>query len=195
MAIHDWVREEIPFGWSMAFNHETPLETLTSGLGFCQTKSMLLAALLEAQGFGVRVIFAEIDAAVLRGLVSPGTPVLDHTFLELDLDGDVLSFDSYIVDRPLFLAAQDRCFRERKPLGYGVHAEGKIAFPGFCQFVDDGPTRGRIWGPFSSRHAFEASGAKVWNRLSWYTSLFWRPALVRGNWRVAALRRAGAGLL
>lgn len=167
-ALHDHVRDEVKFGWASRFNRHDPEDTLRRGIGFCQTKSLLLSAMAEAAGVEARVVWCEIGAGVLRGLIDPGTPMLDHAYVEAKIDGEWIAFDSHIVDTPLFAGASRRLAEESASAGYGVHADGGTTFPDFVQFRGD--LEGRVWGVFESAEDFEANAPKSWNRL---------PALVR----------------
>lgn len=166
VKLHDRVRDQIRFGWTSNFANETPEETDAARTGFCITKGALLVRDLRANGIPARLIFAEIDARVLSGLIDPGTPWLDHAFVEADLADGTLAFDSHVVDAPLFTAARARLIQEGLTFGYGVHAEGTTAFGGYSQFVP-GVVRGEIWGPFETVAEFQSRAPRVWNRLPW----------------------------
>lgn len=187
-ALHDFVRDEIAFGWGPRFNRHDPEDTLGRRLGFCQTKGALMVALLREAGIEARLLWAEVDAAVLRGLIDPGTPFLDHAYVEARIGGEAIRFDSHVVDALLARAALRRLGEERQAAGWGVAAEGSAAFPGFIQFTP--AFRGSDWGAFETPEGFEAGAPKAWNRL---------PALLRAgftlfagpaNARAEALRRA-----
>ena len=187
-VLHDRVRDEIPFGWSSRFYAETPEETDAARVGFCITKSALLVRDLRANGIAARMVFAEIDVGILRGLIDPGTPWLDHAFVEADLPGGAVAFDSHIVDLPLFNAAQARLRREGLAFGYGVHGEGSAQFDGFSQFVP-GAVRGRIWGAYESVAEFQAGAPRVWNQVPWIMRLGFGLLAGSANDRIVALRR------
>lgn len=142
VRLHDFVRDEIRFGWAPPFWNQTASQVLESGVGYCNTKSTLFVALLRAADIPARQVFVTIDARILRGLTDPGSPYIDHSYVEVWLEDEWIRTDSYIVDRPLARAARARLRREDRVIGYGVHVNGVSEWDGrtnaFAQFVDDG---------------------------------------------------------
>ena len=140
-AIHDYVRDEIPFGFATSFYNQTAVEVISSGVGFCNTKGTLFQALLRASGVPARPVITDINADILRGVLNPGTPYVDHMFTEVYVDGKWLRTDSYIVDKKLFSKAVMLLKQEGKPMGYGVHIDGEIEWDVdedcFSQLVKD----------------------------------------------------------
>lgn len=185
--LHDRVRDDIAFGWTARFYAETPRETEQAGTGYCITKSALLVDRLRREGIRARMVFAEIDATLLSGLIDPGTPWADHAYVEVELDGTWIAFDSHVVDRPLLHAAQTLLRRDGRPFGLGVHAAGTDRFPGFSQFFP-GPVRGRVWGSFETVEAFHRNAPVVWNRLPWVVRQAFGLFAGAANDRIAALR-------
>lgn len=186
--LHDRVRDGIAFGWGPHFYHETPAESEARGVGYCVTQSAALVATLRAAGLEARMVFAEIDAAVLRGLIDPGTERVDHAFVELRLGGAWIGFDSHVVDRPLVRASTARLAAEGRPAGWATRAAASDVFPGWSQFVP--ALRGRIWGPFEDIDAFLESDAVVHNRLPWFVRTVFGAVAGPANARAEAPRRA-----
>ena len=141
VRLHDLVRD-IPFGWAPAFDEQTAAEVLGSGIGFCNTKSTLFAALLRASGIPARIHFVSISRRTLRGLITPPQAYVDHSYTEVLLDGRWIATDSYNVDATLLRAAKARLRAENARIGYGVHSNGTCQWDGrsdaFSQFVADG---------------------------------------------------------
>ncbi len=142
LALYTFVRDEIRFGFTKAFDFATPSETLASGLGHCNPKGTLLAAMLNAVGIGARIHFYTIGNDVLRGVFSVGTPArLSHAVVEVKLGDDFVPIDGHVADEPLFLAARARLQREGRTLGYGAHRDGSVAWDGetpcFSQLADE----------------------------------------------------------
>ena len=191
VALHNYVRDTVKFGWTIAFNAETSEDTLNAKIGFCQTKGVLVRDLLRASSIEARLVYAEINADVLNGLIDPGTPMVDHAFVEAKLNDQWISFDSHVVDKPLLRAAVRRCVAERKQFGYGVHVEGTSEFPGFSQFVDDRRIRGRIWGSYENFQGFLSSDAHVWTRAPLLARLFAGFIFRSANRRADLLRADG----
>ena len=141
VRIHDFVRDQVRFGWAPSFYDQKASDVLAAGVGFCNTKSTLFVALLRAAGIPARQHFVNIHAGILAGLINPGTPYVDHSFAEVWLAGTWWQVDSYIVDRSLMTQAQARLAAENRLLGYGVHRHGVSEWDGrshaFSQLVND----------------------------------------------------------
>ena len=68
IRIHDFVRDEVRFGWAPAFYEMSASAVLTAGIGYCNTKSTLFVALLRAAGLPARQVFVDVSARILDGL-------------------------------------------------------------------------------------------------------------------------------
>ena len=163
--LHDFVRDEIRFGWAAAFDRQSASEVLASGIGFCNTKSKLLIALLRAMGIPARVHCVTINRRILLGLIRPPAEFVDHSYTEVLLENRWLGIDSYIVDAPLHRAAVARCHAEKLEIGYGVHPNGSINWDGrtdcFAQFANDGTVpdlSDAVFGSFVDLEQFRATG-------------------------------------
>jgi hypothetical protein len=194
VRIHDFVRDQIRFGWSLRFDRQTASEVLRARRGYCNTKSGLFMALLRAAEIPARLHCVAINRDILRGLVRPPTSYVDHTYVEVRLEGIWHSTDSYIVDRALFTAAQRRLRREGAELGYGVHCQSTLDWDGrkdaFAQFVPSAgkvAVRGADFGVYDDLDAFYASG-KGHGPPGSMLRLLLCALLPVGNARVAALR-------
>ena len=167
-----FVRDEIKFGFTSGFWHNTASEVLNSRLGYCNTKSTLFMALLRSGGIPARQVFVDIHKDVLRGLIDPGTPYVDHSYVEVFLNDQWVATDAYIVDQALFEPAQTRLIEEGRILGYGVHQTGSNTWsgssPSFSQFniLDDRTIGTRHWGVFADVEDFYARAEAPWNRLN-----------------------------
>ena len=193
VRLHDFVRD-IPFGWAPAFDEQTASQVLASGIGFCNTKSTLLVALLRSVGIPARIHFVGITRRVLRGLISPPQSYVDHSFTEVWLDGRWIGTDSYNVDAAVFRAALARLRAENAQLGYGAHSNGSCEWDGrldcFSQYVDDGSVPELSDGDFGIHAdigAFYASGMGR-NRPNAVARLAIRVLIIGANRRVRRLR-------
>jgi transglutaminase-like putative cysteine protease len=172
VGIFNFVRDRVRFGWDGRFYDMRASEVLNAGIGYCNTKSTLFCAMLRGAGIPARQHFVDISARILDGLLDPGTPFVDHSFVEVDLDGRTYSVDAYIVDRGLFEAARARLVSEERSLGYGVHCDGTCDWDGetdaFSQYVttgsDPAPTT-RDYGVYADVGDFYRRGSR-WNRLN-----------------------------
>jgi transglutaminase-like putative cysteine protease len=172
VGIFNFVRDRVRFGWDGRFYDMRASEVLNAGIGYCNTKSTLFCAMLRGAGIPARQHFVDISARILDGLLAPGTPFVDHSFVEVDLNGRTHAVDAYIVDRSLFDAARARLVSEKRSLGYGVHRDGACDWDGetdaFSQFVrtgaDPAPTT-RDYGVYADVGDFYRRGSR-WNRLN-----------------------------
>jgi len=139
VAIHDFVRDEISYGFSSKFYDQKASEVLRKRRGFCNTKGALFIALLRAAKIPARQHFVDISPEILRGLLDPGTEWLDHSYTEVWLGGEWIAVDSYIVDPAMFHAGIKRVREEKLLCGYGAHRYGNLSWDGrsdnFSQFV------------------------------------------------------------
>lgn len=197
VALHDFVRDRVLFGWAPAFDRQKASEVLASGVGFCNTKSTLFVALLRAAGIPARVHFATINRRLLDGLIRPPQPFVDHSWTEAKVGGHWVATDSYNLDLPLQRAALARCRAEGRVIGYGVHAHGTPYWDGrsraFVQFVDDGAVpdlSDEDFGSFADLDRFRATG-RGRNKDHWPARLGIRLLVRAANRRVARLRSEG----
>ncbi len=138
VAIHNWVRDEIPFGFNSKFHDVTAAEVLRSKTGFCHTKTTLFLALLRSAGIPARPKFVTIDGKLLEGYTSRGA-YIDHSFAEVYLDCKWIPLDSYVLDLPLLAAAEKKLKLDRKDIGYGTVIGATGVWdgyrPAFSQYV------------------------------------------------------------
>jgi hypothetical protein len=200
VRIHDFVRDEIKFGWSTGFYDQRASDVLSVKIGYCNTKSTLFVAMLRAAGIEARQHFVNIDAAIVRDFLNPGTSYVDHSYVEVRIDGRWLNVDSYIVDRPLANAARTRLQREGKIVGYGVHRNGTSDWDGttdaFSQFVNDGAhprLTTQNFGVYDDVHAFYASGNGV-NAQPWVVRQLIGVFARRANQKIESVRRGSPAL-
>ena len=197
VRLHDFVRDHVAFGWAPAFDRQRASEVLQSRIGFCNTKTTLLVALLRAAGIPARIHVVTINREILSGLIRPPTLFVDHSYAEVRLQGRWMGIDSYIVDAPLHHAAVVRCRNERRLVGYGVSVNGSIAWDGrsdcFAQFVNDGSVKNlsdEAFGSFRDFDDFRVTrrGRNPSNPLA---RLVVRWMTRSANRRVTELRQAG----
>ena len=173
--IFQFVRDDIKFGFGPRFYDHRASEIAEMQLGYCNTKGTLIVALLRASGIAARQVFVDIDANILTGIVDPGTPFVDHSYVEILLGNKWLATDAYIVDTPLFIAAQKRLAAENRLVGYGIHSLGTYIFdeanPSFSQFVAGGQPSltSRNYGIHADVEAFYEATPETWNRLRFIT--------------------------
>jgi len=196
IAIHDFVRDEVRLGFTPHFYAMSATEVLSAGVGYSNTKSTLFIAMLRAARIEARQHFVDLDASVLRGLLDLRTPFVDHSYTEVKLDGSWIATDSYVVDKPLFRAAQAALRTEGRRLGYGVRVDGRTDWdgrsPSFAQFVaGDSSCSRHQWGVFPDVAAFYESTPAAWNRRDDVMRVVFPLAAVTANQTADALRRHG----
>jgi transglutaminase-like putative cysteine protease len=172
LACFTFVRDTIKFGFAKGFWDNKASDVLAKGRGYCNTKSTLFVALAHGCGIPARQVFVDINVQVLRGLLDPGTPYVDHSYVELFIDDAWRATDAYIVDLPLFRRASDKLRADNDLLGYGVHLTGTAMWdgvaPAFSQYnINDArPIGTKVWGIFDDVAAFYIQVPDTWNKLN-----------------------------
>jgi Transglutaminase-like superfamily len=142
VRVHDWVRDRVSFGIPPAFYETSATESLDVRVGYCNTKVTLFNALLRASSIPTRIRFFDLSAQVLHGLFDPGTPYVDHAITEVFLDGRWIQIDSYVVDKPLVVAAAKKLKATGRTAGFGIHLNGTSEWDGrsdsLIQCLDNG---------------------------------------------------------
>jgi len=143
IALHDYVRESVKFGFNKYFDAAQPDYTLACGHGHCNPKSRLMVSLLRDIGLEAYQHFVVIPKDILKDAIPPSRswllpPELSHSYVEVKVEGTWCAMDSYIVDTALLKAAQARLAKEGRSLGYGVRADSTNVWDGqsnaFSQF-------------------------------------------------------------
>ncbi|MEM9488822.1 MAG: transglutaminase-like domain-containing protein [Myxococcota bacterium] len=202
VAIHDFVRDRVRFGFTRHFDLASPDQTLTAGLGHCNPQAQLFVALLGAVDISARLHFVTIDNRILDGCFPPGRGPgdrLSHAFSEVRLGGRWVRTDSYIADPQLAAAARPRLRAAGKTMGHGVHVHGTGQWDGrsdaFSQFADPAMALADH-GTFSSVAEFAATRhyrhrigpIKMTTALRWLPGWLTRPLITRINRRIDQLR-------
>ncbi len=126
LQIYNFVRDEIVFGFNAEPEAIPASQVLQDGCGHCNTKGILLMALLRAVGIPCRSHWFTIDRTVQRGFFEPLTYAITakellHSWVEVLYQGKWLNLEGYIVDRKLLTQIQQKfptC--EGSFQGYGV---------------------------------------------------------------------------
>lgn len=140
VAIHDFVRDNVRYGFTSRFDEATPLETLEAGLGHCNAQAKVFVEMLRAVGIEARYHFVTLDGEILRGVLQSPPAVISHGFSEVKVEGRWLKVDSYVVDPQHAAGAAARLSREGRRVGYGFHIDGTVEWDGasdaFSQLAD-----------------------------------------------------------
>ena len=146
VALHDYVRERVRFGFNKYFDAAEPEYTLACGVGHCNPKSRLMVALFQEAGFESHMHFVAIPKDILKGALPASRywmipAELSHSYVDVHVEGIWCSIDSHIVDTPLLQAAQARLAAEGRRLGYGARIDSTNVWDGqsdaFSQFDPD----------------------------------------------------------
>jgi len=127
IAIHDFVRDKIAFGFTAGFENVTPAQTLALGRGHCNAQSDLFCALLRAAGIPASLRFVALDKCVLFGAVP--LPVycclparLFHAVCQVCVDGQHLHTDSYLFPLAMLHRQKQRLAESGLTVGFGLTA-------------------------------------------------------------------------
>jgi len=146
IALHNYVRDNIKFGFNRYFDLSKPDDTLDLGIGHCCPKSELMVALFREADIEAYNRFAVLPKEILKGAVSPDRfwlipEELSHCYTEVRVEKAWYNIDSYILDTPLFKAARAKLSEEGRTIGYGTHINSTIHWDGksdaFSQFDKD----------------------------------------------------------
>ncbi len=127
-VIYNYVRDEILFGYNEA-DEMAASRVLADGYGQCNTKAILLMALLRAVGVENRLHGFMIDKALQRGAISGIAYALSpdtilHSWVEVKLGDSWYDLEGVIVDSA-YLAGLQKMFPDEKGIfcGYGVYTD------------------------------------------------------------------------
>ncbi len=187
IAIHNYVRDEIIFGFSRQFYDMKASEVLEAGKGFCNNQSTLFAAMLRGVGIPARHRFYSLSASVLSGIINPGTTYVDHAVVEVYLDNKWIAVDSYIVDSDHAEAVQAKLI---SGMGLGMRANASLNWDGmsssFSQFHPEYVEK--EFGIFDDVGHFYDQEKAANNRFGMIEKVMFPFAIGSANQRIAAIR-------
>jgi hypothetical protein len=142
IALHDYVRDHVKFGFNKYFDAAEPDYTLTCGVGHCNAKGRLMVALFRAIGLESYQHYVAIHKDILKDALPAFwywmVHEISHCYVEVKVDGTWHAIDSHVVDTPLLKAAQARLAQEGRSLGYGTRVDATNVWDGrsdaFSQF-------------------------------------------------------------
>ncbi|CAB9518688.1 Transglutaminase-like superfamily [Seminavis robusta] len=147
VALHDYVRDEIAFGFTNRFDLVPVETTLQLGRGHCTPKANLFVHLFREAGFhDATVVAVPIPNTVFDKMGGKFPPQVHHCFTQVTVEGKKCRVDSYVTDRALFEKARaqlDRTEHADMKLGFCIHRQGTCEWDGasdaFSQYVDQTP--------------------------------------------------------
>lgn len=128
--IYDYVRNEIKFGYNRGDDIPAS-EVLADGYGQCNTKSILLMALLRGVGIPCRIhgfyIDKKMQKGALTGIVYTFAPRnIVHAWTEVQFRGKWVALEGVIIDDPYLYQVKDMlCSYNGGHIGYGVSVKDK----------------------------------------------------------------------
>lgn len=131
-----FVRDDIRFGFPPRWDTVKASETLQYRMGYCNTKATLFLALCKAVGIPARIHTGLIDIRIMRGVFPAFSfPTLPraggHSWMEVEIDGEWKSLDSYINDKPFYEAALKKLQEGGMETAFSIsHAKGESS----CEF-------------------------------------------------------------
>ena len=143
IALHDYVRDNVKFGFNKYFDASTPDYTLTFGQGHCNPKSRLMVALFRGLGLEAHQRFVVIPKGRLRDSIPSSQfwisgPQVSHSYVDVKIHGEWCEIDSFIVDPPLLKGALSKLAKENRTSGYGARLGSVNSWDGksnaFSQF-------------------------------------------------------------
>lgn len=179
-AIQDFVRR-LPFATSLDSRAIPASEVLRRRHGDCHSKGVLFVALCRAAEIPARLLFVDVRADFLCGILDEGPPVLAHAVGQAWVNRGWISTDGYVVDPPLFAQAKQRLRDQNRDCGWGIVLEATGLWTGDCdclqQFRTDHVVRshgvfhdarqfyaGSVVGTATPRGLKYAVGAHLLNR-------------------------------
>jgi len=153
VALHDYVKEKIKFGFSKYFDAPTDEYTLSYGFGQCTPKSHLLVSLFRAAGFESYQHLVTLSKQIMFGIIPANrywmiSEEVSHSFVDVKVAGNWCSFDSHVIDTPLYTGAMTRLANEGRKIGYGIHSDSVNSWNG----------QGNAFGQYKAEYSSEDHG-------------------------------------
>jgi hypothetical protein len=197
VAIHDFVRDHVVFGFTSSLHDMKASEVLECRLGYSLTKGTLFVAMLRAAGIPARLRFMEIHSDLVRGILVTNTPFVAHCVAEVWLEGRWIRTDSYVVDPGLLANVRRRLGLEAALLGYGAHRRGTSRWDGkreaFSQLVSGSACRisGRDFGILEDARQFQDQCEVLLGPGSVPSGIALSVASLGANGRIERIRHSG----
>jgi transglutaminase-like putative cysteine protease len=184
VALHNYVCEEVKFGFTKYFDEATPEYTLNCGIGHCNPKTELMVAFFREAGFEAHQHFCTLPMVVASGInpsfiewfMEWSNPEVSHSYTEVKVEGNWYSIDSYIVDTPLLKSSLAKLSEEDKSFGYFTRKGATNKWDGqsdsFSQYSKDLmiEDHGRVENPEtyyeSEKYRNKTFGCIRWNTMN-----------------------------
>lgn len=162
-----YVRDSIPFGFPPVWDEVKASETIRYGMGYCNTKSIVMQALCTLNQIPVRLRVGQIQTKIMKNVFpSWAFPFIDttttHMWIEAKLGGRWTPIDAYILDYEFYLGAKDLLKNSDLRNGYGL---------GDIDFYENGD-----WHEgFVQTNALEEDNGIWEDAVEFYNSVQYRP--------------------
>lgn len=135
ITIHNWVRDNIQFGFTASFETVLPEDTLKNGIGHCNAQADLMRHMLTISGFEARLAFVYIDKAILKyaipQLIHYLLPrKLFHAVTQVNIADKWISFDSYIFTQKQFSHQMTKLLATERQDGFGLYRTAQCEWNG-----------------------------------------------------------------
>ncbi|MFT4694309.1 MAG: hypothetical protein ACI8TE_001222 [Francisella sp.] len=125
ISIHNYVRDNIEFGFTTKFESVTPEETIKNKIGHCNAQADLLVKMFRIAGYESRLRFVYISKKILKNAI----PLPIYALLPKKLYHAVsevkfkrwISLDSYIMPKVQFDKQMNRLVASGLEVGFGLH--------------------------------------------------------------------------
>lgn len=173
--IYGFVRNEIAFGYNESDTLPAS-RVLADGIGQCNTKGTLLMALLRGTGITCRFHGFTIDKALQKGAITGmafrlAPAEIVHSWIEVQVDGQWLNLEGFILDQPYLHALQRRFPQAKSFSGFGAATQNLqapgVEWRGTHTYIQKEGIRQDLGiyddpDSFYAQHGGNLSGVKSW---------------------------------
>ena len=129
VLIHNFIKS-LPFGCTPVKDYISAGAVLRTGKGDCHTKGTLFVAMLRLVGIPSRLRFVSLSSEFMSGIISlPGITII-HAVTEVFLSEKWQQVDTYVTDEAFEKKALELLKKNKKTLGFGIHAKAQRNWPG-----------------------------------------------------------------
>lgn len=123
LRIYDFVKS-LPYAAPGRVRCPTARQVLDAGRGDCWGKSTLFIALLRLARVPARLRMVRLSSDLVRGHLKEA-PNVNHTLVEVWLDGRWVRTDTHVFDLRYLVAARGRLLAQQWERGYSIHRKAQ----------------------------------------------------------------------
>lgn len=170
ISIHDWVRDNVEFGFTVDFESVTPNKTVQHKMGHCNAQADLFRYLLVLAGFDARLSFVFINKSILKQAIPREVYFflpnkLFHAVTQVKVSDEWVSTDSYIFTKEQFQLQQNKLIKSGASEGFGIHQKSVFEWDGktnaFSQADDSLPFYDNIFADLTEANASKNNNNKL----------------------------------